>query len=81
MLPMVGLLSKLLIHWIPEKTHKEMPHLTSLDIHMLDAPAIGIEQSQKEIAQMGNATEKMMDLLLDTITKSRTGNKKAGKTL
>jgi phosphate:Na+ symporter len=68
MLPTVGLLSKFLIRWIPEKAHKELPHLTALDKRMFDAPAIGIEQSKKEVVKMGQMTEKMMDWLEDVIT-------------
>lgn len=68
MLPLIGYLSKFLTHWIPEKAHKELPHLTALDKRMFDAPAIGIEQSKKEIVKMGQMTEKMMDWLEDVIT-------------
>ncbi|MBN2375185.1 MAG: Na/Pi cotransporter family protein [Sedimentisphaerales bacterium] len=55
-LPLVSLLAKLLCKIVPDKKHPEIPHLTFLDVRMFDTPAIGIEQSQKEIQRMSEKT-------------------------
>ncbi len=58
-LPLIGLLSKLLFKVVPQEGHGE-PHLKYLDIRLVDAPAIGIEQSRKEIIFMGQVVKEMM---------------------
>ena len=59
-LPLMALLARLL-YWVsPEKDHRETPHLTYLDVRMVDAPAIGIQQSMNAILNMGENVEKMM---------------------
>jgi len=62
-LPLIGLLARFLQWMVPDKTHKEIPHLRYLDIRMLSAPAIGIEQSMKEIHKMAEGVEKMLNWL------------------
>jgi phosphate:Na+ symporter len=62
-MPFVGLLGRLLTKIVPDKAHEEEPHLTFLDVRMLDTPAIGIEQSQKEIIKVGDMTSEMMNML------------------
>ena len=62
-LPMIGILSKLLYKIVPEKDHVEMPHLTFLDVRMLDTPAIGIQQSQNEILKMSETVSDMFKRL------------------
>ena len=62
-LPFVGLFAALLSRIVPEKKHKEKPHLTSLDIRMLETPAMAIEQSRNEILRMADGCNKMMDWL------------------
>ena len=66
-LPLIPLIEKVVRRIAPDKPHKEPPHLTFLDIRMLDTPAIGIQQSADEIYRMGDAVEKMMDWLKETI--------------
>ena len=61
--PFAGLIGKLLERLIPKKEHKEKPHLTSLDIRMLETPVIAIEQSRVEVLRMGEGCWKMMDWL------------------
>lgn len=61
-LPFVGILSRLLIKMIPEK-HKEVSHLTYIDVRMVDTPSFAIQQSQKELMLMARSNEKMMDML------------------
>ena len=48
---------------MPEKAHKETPHLTSLDIRILETPVIAIEQSRVEILRMADGCSKMMQWL------------------
>jgi len=61
-LPFTNLLARFLVKIAPEK-HLRVPRLTVLDIRMLDAPAIGIQQSQKEILRMGSAITNLLGLL------------------
>jgi len=66
-LPFVGLLAKWL-QWIaPDKAHKEMPHLTFLDVRLLDTPAFGIQQSADEIVRMADGVTKMLDWTRETL--------------
>ena len=60
-LPLAPALARLLVRIVPDKKHKETPHLTSLDIRMLDTPAIAIEQSRDEIIHMAEGCKKMME--------------------
>ena len=62
-LPSMGLLTLLLCWLVPSKPHKEAPHLTFLDVRMLDTPAFGIQQSFDEIRRMGDGVHKMLGWL------------------
>jgi len=59
-LPLMGVLARLLHVVVPEVTYKETPHLRYLDVKMLSAPALGIQQSRREILVMAEIVEKMM---------------------
>ncbi len=48
---------------VPSKPFKEKPHLTDLDIRMLDTPLLALEQSHKELLKMGDGCRKMLDWL------------------
>ena len=61
--PFAGKLGKLLERLVPQKLHKEKPHLTRLDIRMLDTPVMGIEQSRVEVLRMADGCRKMMHWL------------------
>jgi phosphate:Na+ symporter len=61
-LPLVGLMSKFLYKVVPE-AKAEMPHLTFMDIRMLDTPALGIQQSQKELLRMGDSVVELVEPL------------------
>lgn len=76
LLPFIGLLSKLLYKIVPDKAIEEVPHLTFLDVRMLDTPSIGIQQSQKEILRMGKRVKEMLDLLGSVIANQRPDEKK-----
>ena len=75
-LPLIGTLSKLLYRIVPEKPQKEEPHLTALDVRLLDTPAISIQQSQKEILKMGRTVSEMLRTLYDIIIKQQPNEKK-----
>jgi len=62
-LPLVTLFVRLLQRMVPDKPEREEPHLTVLDVRLLDTPAIGIQQSFEEILRMGASVAEMMDEL------------------
>ena len=59
-LPFVGLLSRFLMWLVPDKKIVEKPHLTYLNVRMLDTPAIALEQSYKELVKMGTMSTAML---------------------
>lgn len=67
-LPFVTQLAGLLHYLVPEKEVPEKPRLTALDIRMFDAPALGIEQSRREILIMSSAVIQMMKDLKEVIS-------------
>ena len=69
-LPFVGLLAKFLMWLVPDKV-AEKPHLTYLNIRMLDTPAIAIEQSYKELIKMGHSTKDMMHMFKRMLTNNK----------
>jgi phosphate:Na+ symporter len=63
-LPFVKQLARLVSWIVPEKqTQEEIPHLTHLDIRMLDTPAISIMQSHQQILFMAECNEGMLEKL------------------
>jgi len=52
---------------VPDKDHKETPHLTFLDVRLLESPAMGIAQSQDEIIRMGEHVSKMSVMLRSSL--------------
>ncbi|MCK5801756.1 MAG: Na/Pi cotransporter family protein [Lentisphaeria bacterium] len=62
-LPFTAVLANALKRFVPDRKHKEAPHITQLDIHLIETPFIGIEQSRVEILRMGASCEKMMGKL------------------
>ncbi len=66
-LPFTNLLAKFLVKIVPDK-HLRVPHLTVLDVRMLDAPAIGIQQSQKEILRMSSTVANMLSIFRDLLS-------------
>ena len=64
-LPLVPMLVRLLERAVPAKGFKEKPHLTDLDIRMLETPLLAIEQSRKELERMGDGCVKMLAWLAD----------------
>jgi phosphate:Na+ symporter len=62
-LPFLPLFVQFLERVVPSKPFKEKPHLTDLDVRMLDTPLLALEQSHKELLKMGDGCRKMMDWL------------------
>ena len=60
-LPFVAVFEKALKRIVPAKGFKEKPHLTDLDIRILETPLLAIEQSRKEIEKMSDGCSKMLD--------------------
>jgi len=63
LLPFTTVIAKTLKRIMPDKTHKEIPHLKFLDVRMLDTPAIGIQQSYDVILRMAGNVQKMLNRL------------------
>ena len=66
-LPFVGLYVRFLTWFVPDKPTPEAPRLTYLEVRFLGTPAIGMEQSRKEILRMGGICRKTMDILREVI--------------
>jgi phosphate:Na+ symporter len=66
-MPLPRLLAKLLYRIVPDKAVPEEPRLTALNIRLVDTPALGIEQSRKEILRMGAEIIQMMNKLKEVI--------------
>ena len=79
-LPFLPVFVKLLERFVPAKAYKEKPHLTDLDVRILDTPLLAIEQSQKEIEKMGDGCAKMMDWL-KTLYKQEDRDRSLGERL
>lgn len=66
-LPFLKPFAKLVTRLVPDKDHKETPHLTFLDIRLMDSPALGIAQSQDEIIRMSEHMTKMSSMLRSSL--------------
>ncbi|MCD6288163.1 MAG: Na/Pi cotransporter family protein [Candidatus Hydrogenedentes bacterium] len=80
-LPFVNLLAKGLTRFVPDRIHKEVPHLTHLDIHMIESPVIGTEQCRVELMRMGDHVAKMLAYLKKIILGENDFQKKIDKLL
>jgi phosphate:Na+ symporter len=78
-LPFSGMFAGLLKRLIPDKAHKEKPHLTSLDIRGLDTPVIAIEQSRVEVLRMAHSCDKMMSWLRACLEEDEPDHKRVQK--
>lgn len=59
-MPFIGFLARFLMWLVPDQKIPEKPRLTYLNIRILDAPAIGIQQSYKELIRMGQVCQTML---------------------
>ena len=62
-LPMVSLLVLLLEKLVPAGVAKETPHLTFLDLGLIETPMLAIQQSGNEVMTMRDGVNKMMKWL------------------
>jgi phosphate:Na+ symporter len=79
LIPFTTVLARVLMRVMPDTAEKEVPHLKFLDIRMLDTPAMGIQQSQKEIVRMGEIARKMLIRLRDIVRKKGRDEVSEGK--
>jgi len=70
-LPFLKPFANLVTRLVPDTDHKETPHLTFLDVRLLDSPAMGIAQSQDEIIRMGQHVTKMSSMLRSSLESDR----------
>lgn len=77
--PFIGLIAKLVTWIVPGKKDGEVSHLTYLDVRMLDTPALGIVQSQKQLDFMAESVEGMMSKLHATLNEGSSNSKLADK--
>ena len=80
-LPSIEYLVKLLMRFVPDRPEEGPPHLTFLDVGMLDAPAIAIQQSFDETVSMSSAVLKMMEWLRETIRDGKRDKQRERKIL
>lgn len=70
-LPFTHLLARSLERFVPDRNREEAPHLTYLDVRMLETPAIGLEQSRKELTFMAESVDKMLERLRSVMTAAK----------
>lgn len=70
-LPFLPFFVRFLERIVPSKEFKEKPHLTDLDVRMLETPALAIEQSRAEILKMGDGCHKMLEWLRGLLGQSK----------
>jgi len=78
-LPLMNILAVVLQRLVPDRQHKEVRHLTYLDVRMLDTPAFGVEQSFEEIKRMGDGAAKMFGWLRTLLTTTEPDEELEGK--
>ena len=66
-IPFVRVFATLLERFVPQRAVKEEPHLTSLDIRMLETSAIAIEQSRVEVLRMAFGCDTMMSWIKEIL--------------
>lgn len=58
-IPFVRIFASLLERFVPQRMAKEKPHLTALDVRMLETSVIALEQSRVELLRMADGCVKM----------------------
>lgn len=64
-IPFIPFFVRFLERVVPSKDFKEKPHLSDLDVRMLDTPLLAIEQSRCELQRMGDGCAKMLSWLAE----------------
>lgn len=67
-LPAVGVLEKAVLHILPTRARhlEQMP--VTLERHLLDTPALALDQAKKEIVRMSRTAKEAMDLAIAAVT-------------
>lgn len=78
-IPFVKQMADVLTKMVPDKKIPEKPRLTALDVRLFDAPAIAIEQSQKEIYRLGTLVIEMMGRLKEVFLDNASPREKQEK--
>ena len=78
-LPLSSVLGGMLIRMFPDKPYKEAPHLTNLDVRLLETPTIGIEQARREVVHMGDQTHKMLLRLREIVVAKQADHREVNK--
>ncbi len=75
-IPLLHPLARLVTRLVPDRDgEQEVPHLTYLDVRMLNTPELGVVQSQKELQFMAESIDKMLEWLahhMDEATADKT---------
>jgi phosphate:Na+ symporter len=71
-LPLLGPLAKLVSKLIPDDKSNDVPHLTFLDVRMLDTPSLGVMQSRKHLLVMAESNERMLEMLGEILESEQT---------
>ncbi len=53
--------------FVPDTLHEEKPHLTYLDVRLLETPILGLKQSRDEIIRMTEGINEMLEWLKEII--------------
>ena len=80
-LPFTGVLARILMKFVPEQKVEEEPHLTNLDVRILESPVLAIEQSRVEVLRMADSCNKMMGWLGQTLASDAPDDNIVRKTL
>ncbi len=78
-LPLAGVLATFLKKIVPDKEHREIPHLTAMDVRMLDTPILALQQSYREIVKMGQINQKMLATLKEILVTGERNEQLEGK--
>jgi phosphate:Na+ symporter len=78
-LPLIGVLAAVVTRIVPEAAEKEIPHLTFLDIRLVDSGAMGIQESHDEVIKMGEHAQKMLVWLKDVLKSEEIDDDKVSK--
>ena len=66
-LPLAGVMAKGLTRLIPERGSPMQPHLTNLDVRILESPVLAIEQCRVEVLRMAESCKVMMAWLREVL--------------
>ena len=74
MLPLVGVLAKLVTKLMPGEENKLKRGTEFIDEKLLAAPSIALAQAEKEVMRMGNLTSEMLDKSMSAVLEGKKEN-------